>query len=385
MRICLVSSSFYPAIFYGGPISSTWDLSKKIGNNGVKVFVSTTNANGKERLRNVETNKHKKITENVYVKYYHEQIINVVSLSFLFNIYSDIKKSDVVYIQYLFHYTVFISLLFSFLQKKKIIICPRGRLSSWGLKYKKKWIKKTWINFLIRPFIKNVRWHACSYLEVKDIKNVFKNSDVVEINDGIDFQSFQNSKKIDKIKLVNNFTSSSFDKVEDVFFSMGRLHEIKGFDIIIDAFNIHLKLHKNDKLIIAGGDDGERKNLEEQIRRLNLQDSVFLIGAVNHFQKCELLTNSTAFILASHFESFGIVIAESLACGTPVIVSNKTSWNEIETNKCGIFTENDIIGFVKSLSDIKEINFNKEQIKNYVNSTFDWKIITNKFLETIRN
>ncbi|MBT6808841.1 MAG: glycosyl transferase family 1, partial [Flavobacteriales bacterium] len=70
MRICLVSSSFYPAIFYGGPISSTWDLSKKIGNNGVKVFVSTTNANGKERLRNVETNKHKKITENVYVKYY---------------------------------------------------------------------------------------------------------------------------------------------------------------------------------------------------------------------------------------------------------------------------------------------------------------------------
>ena len=101
-------------------------------------------------------------------------------------------------------------------------------------------------------------------------------------------------KDLEKIKLVNNFTSSSFDKVEDVFFSMGRLHEIKGFDIIIDAFNIHLKLHKNDKLIIAGGDDGERKNLEEQIRRLNLQDSVFLIGAVNHFQKCELLTNSTS-------------------------------------------------------------------------------------------
>ena len=31
MRVCLVSSSFYPAIFYGGPISSTWDLSKKLG------------------------------------------------------------------------------------------------------------------------------------------------------------------------------------------------------------------------------------------------------------------------------------------------------------------------------------------------------------------
>ena len=53
MRICLVSSSFYPAIFYGGPISATWDLSKKIGEKGVEVYVSTTNANGKKKLKNI--------------------------------------------------------------------------------------------------------------------------------------------------------------------------------------------------------------------------------------------------------------------------------------------------------------------------------------------
>ena len=46
MRICLVSSSFYPATFYGGPISATWDLSKKLAENDVEMYVSTTNANG---------------------------------------------------------------------------------------------------------------------------------------------------------------------------------------------------------------------------------------------------------------------------------------------------------------------------------------------------
>ena len=58
MRICLVSSSFYPAIFYGGPISSTWDLSKKIVEKNIEVYVSTTNADGDKRLKDVDTKKH---------------------------------------------------------------------------------------------------------------------------------------------------------------------------------------------------------------------------------------------------------------------------------------------------------------------------------------
>ena len=71
MRVCLVSSSFYPSIFYGGPISSTWDLSKKIGEKNIEVYVSTTNADGDKRLKDVDTKKHIKQAENVFVRYYH--------------------------------------------------------------------------------------------------------------------------------------------------------------------------------------------------------------------------------------------------------------------------------------------------------------------------
>ena len=46
----------------------------------------------------------------------------------MFGIWFDIKKADVVYIQYLFHYTVLFSLFFSLIQRKKIIIAPRGSL-----------------------------------------------------------------------------------------------------------------------------------------------------------------------------------------------------------------------------------------------------------------
>ena len=66
MRICLVSSSFYPATFYGGPVSATWNLSKKLAENDVKIYVSTTNANGQNRLE-VETNRYLRKKDNLFV------------------------------------------------------------------------------------------------------------------------------------------------------------------------------------------------------------------------------------------------------------------------------------------------------------------------------
>ena len=129
MRICLISSSFFPAMSYGGPISSTWGLSNKLSEKGVQVYVSTTNANGKERLQDVETNKHAKISDNLWVRYYHEEIINTFSFSFLFNVWKDIKRSNIIYVQYLFNYTVIISLFYAFLLRRKVIMCARGSFS----------------------------------------------------------------------------------------------------------------------------------------------------------------------------------------------------------------------------------------------------------------
>ena len=382
MRVCLVSSSFYPATFYGGPISATWGLSKKLAEKGYEIYVSTTNANGNSKL-DVEINHFLKKEHNFFVKYYNEQLINKFSFSFIFGIWSDIKKSEVVYIQYLFHYTVFVSLFISFLLRKKVVICPRGSLSEWGLNYKHKWIKKIWLNVFISPFMKNIRWQACSYLEVEDIKKVFKSSEIVEINDGIDFDSFQYVEKLSKLELVNKFTNQNFKTVSDVFFSMGRLHKIKGFDVIIDAFDLFVKDNTHAKLLIAGGDDGYKSFLIQKIEKLNLLDSVFLIGTVNHEDKCKLLTNCSTFALASKFESFGIVIAEALASGVPVIISNKTPWKDIEKNNCGIFTENNKNSFYNSFCSIKEKRFKSSEIKSFVKLNFDWDIIVKRFIKII--
>jgi len=385
MRVCLVSSSFYPAIFYGGPISSTWDLSKKLGEKNIEVYVSTTNANGNKRIKDIDTKEHIKQAENVFVRYYHEQLINIFSFSFLFGVFSDIKKSDVVYIQYLFHYTVLFSLLFSVFLGKKIILCPRGSFSSFTLSNKRSWLKRLWLFLFISPLKNKIIWQASSYLEKEDILFYFPKVDVKIIPDGIDVDSFSNSNKIDKKELLKKYTNKDFKNVSDVIFSMGRLHKIKRFDVLIDAFKLYLDENKNEKLLIAGADDGVRNALENQIKELKLEDSVFMIGLVNFSQKKELLSNCSFFSLSSDFESFGIVVSEALACGVPVVVSDKTSWKNIERNNCGIFVKNQKEDFCTAFHQIQERNFTSENCKKYVKDNFDWKIVTKKFLTILTN
>ena len=111
--------------------------------------------------------------ENVFVKYYNEQIINKFSLAFILGVWSDIKKTDVVYIQYLFHYTVLLSLLFASLQGKRVIICPRGSFSTFTLNNKLSFVKSFWLSLFIKPFVSKIIWQASSYLEERDILNRF--------------------------------------------------------------------------------------------------------------------------------------------------------------------------------------------------------------------
>ena len=143
----------------------------------------------------------------------------------------------------------------------------------------------------ISPLKNKIIWQASSNLEKEDIVSYFPKAEVKIISDGIDVDSFSKSNKMDKQELLKKYTNRDFEDVSDVIFSMGRLHKIKCFDILIDAFKLYLDENKYAKLLIAGGNDGVRNELENQIKELKLEDSVFLIGLVNFHQKKELLSN----------------------------------------------------------------------------------------------
>ena len=357
-------------------------MSNKLADKNFKIYVSTTNANGKSRL-DVKTNSFISYQPNFFVKYYHEQIVNYFSFSFIKGICNDIHNSDLVYIQYLFHYTVFFSLIFSLIKRKKILICPRGSFSDYTLNNSNKFFKSIWINFFVKFFSSSIKWHACSDLEKNDILRNLPNADVLVVNDGIDFNSFQKFEQLSALKILNLYTNKELEKCSSLFLSLGRLHKIKCYDNLISSFKLYIEKDSDAKLVIAGGDDGHKHDLLNLIKYLDIENSVFLIGHVNHNDRNILLNNCNYFVLPSEFESFGLVVAEAMSCGKPILVSNKTSWHHLEKNNCGILVDNSELGLYKGLINIQKVKFDKNIIKTYVRTNYDWSVIVDIFIKKI--
>tara|TARA_B100000767_G_scaffold104523_1_gene100314 strand:+ start:375 stop:1541 length:1167 start_codon:yes stop_codon:yes gene_type:complete len=384
MNICVVSHSFFPATCYGGPIFSTYELCKKLADLGFNIYVSTTNANCQNRL-DVITNKFIEIHKNLFVRYYYEQIYWYFSFALIFGLWKDIKRSDLIYIQYIFHYTVPIALFYSWVLNKRVVICPRASLSEWGINWKGKvssLFKKSWINLFLRPFVSNAKWQGCSSIEINDIKSFFYKADCYELSDGIETNSFSSERSLSYTDVIKKYTDKNFDRVTDIVFSMGRLHKIKGFDNLIRSFSLVLNRKPDAKLLIAGSDDNYKSFLLHEIKRLELMHSVFLIGNLNNIEKREVLSNSSVFALCSHVESFGIVVLEALASGLPVVISNKTIWKDLEKYKCGIFVSNKEDIFAKALLLSLDTKYQASDCVNYVRSRYDIDIVSNDFVKS---
>jgi len=108
---------------------------------------------------------------------------------------------------------------------------------------------------------------------------------------------------------------------EKVILSVGRIEPVKGFDLLINAAGL-LPAEDNFKLLIIGGGEDSRAplaRLKESAARLEISGKVEFTGVVDH-DKMPLYYNGAAVtVLPSHYESFGLVALESIACGTPIV------------------------------------------------------------------
>lgn len=119
---------------------------------------------------------------------------------------------------------------------------------------------------------------------------------------------------------------------------LSRIHPKKGCDLLIRAFAHVYKDDPKTMLCIAGPDQESWKDhLIQLATNLDIADRIVWTGMLKGDPKWGAYHASDAFILPSHQENFGIVVAEALACGKPVLVSNKVNiWREIEVAKAGI-------------------------------------------------
>lgn len=163
--------------------------------------------------------------------------------------------------------------------------------------------------------------------------------------------------------------------------SVGRLHEMKGYDRLIDTI-YKLKgdgIFDNVKLRIYG--DGPLfETLNQKISDLELTNDIFLMGSVMNPYK--YIKNSDLFILSSIYEPFGLVIVESLTLGVPVLATLNSATDKLISNDYnGLIVENSLDGLYSGLKKIIE---NKEILKKYKNNLTNYFYDNNEQLNKIK-
>jgi glycosyltransferase involved in cell wall biosynthesis len=119
--------------------------------------------------------------------------------------------------------------------------------------------------------------------------------------------------------------------------SLGRIHPKKGCDLLIAAFARVARRHPDLNLVFAGPDpDGLREELMAKAPHFD-HTRVVWTGMVSGDAKWGAFRAAEAFMLPSHQENFGIAVVEAMACGTPVLISDKVNiWREIEAGGAGL-------------------------------------------------
>lgn len=143
-----------------------------------------------------------------------------------------------------------------------------------------------------------------------------------------------------------------------VILYLGRIHPKKGVDLLIQAFAKVFGDRPDWLLVVAGPDHiGWGVELAKEAAKLGIGERVVWPGMVRGDAKWGAYRKADAFILPSHQENFGISVAEALASGTPVLITDKVNiWREVKADEAGIVEPDTLEGVVKLLERLKAMS-----------------------------
>lgn len=352
MKILFTSASF--SSNYGGPAYSVLNLARAISRLDVEVGLWAPDGSAVDVLGHDPSSNFLRLKGNLK---------DAISSFGVPEIYHDSGL-------WLFH-NIQIA-LYAIRHGRPLIVSPRGMLEPWALRYKPFRKKVAWHLYQSHILKRSHLLHATSRQERETLKNLHLNVAIESIPNGVDLPFLLENIRMGK------------DTDNKVALFLGRLHPIKGLPNLIKAWKIVDPQGWN--LHIAGPDeDGYRSVLADMIRDLNLIERVKLLESIEGSQKEDVFASASIFVLPSYSESFGMVIAEALARGLPVLTTSAVPWPQLDERNCGW----QVAATVEGLTDGLEIALSTSRSERramgrrgraLIEAEFTWDAIGVQFL-----
>ena len=296
----------------------------------------------------------------------------------IFKIAKLVRNADVV------HLTSFWTLLnayvylFCKLFSKNYIICPAGALIIFG---RSKLIKYIYYQIIGKYIIKDCS--AIISITKKEKKQFLEknipSSKIFNIPNGIDLNSIE-SKKLCKKDIFN------FEKKKPYILFVGRLHFIKGPDLLLKAFNSIADEIADHNLIFAGNDYGMEKELKKEAKNSRFAERIHFIGFITGSEKNNLYKNADLLVIPSRSEAMSLVVLEAGLHGLESIFTDQCGLNELSKRNLGKCVKvdsnaisNSILKHLKSYKKIKNL-----ELIDYVSNNFNWDKVSDKYIKVFK-
>jgi glycosyltransferase involved in cell wall biosynthesis len=213
-------------------------------------------------------------------------------------------------------------------------------LQPWALNHKRLKKRIAWAAYQRRD-LKQARCHiATSETEAQNLQHLGLGVPVVTVPNGIDVPEFSSAARVSS-------DGESGNRPRTALF-LGRIYPVKGLPMLVEAWS---RVRPQGWVLkIAGPDEaGHRKQVEKAIATAQLGDVVSFVGPVERESKRSTFLDADLFVLPTLSESFGVVIAEALAHGLPVLTTTAAPWPDLPELGCGWWVEPTVNGLEHGL------------------------------------
>ncbi len=205
-----------------------------------------------------------------------------------------------------------------------LVIQPRGMLEPWAMNYKA-WKKRLGMGLYQWHDLKTARvLVATATTEYENLRELGLRQPIAIIPNGVHLQVFDEQQQL----------AACGTKQQRTVLFLSRVQGKKGLLNLIEAW---AKVSADGwRLQIAGPDeDGHLAEVLSRVQQVGVANSVEYVGVVDGEAKSQLYRSADLFVLPTFSENFGVVVAEALAYGVPVITTRGTPWADLETFDCG--------------------------------------------------
>lgn len=207
-----------------------------------------------------------------------------------------------------------------------LVVSPRGMLEPWAWQHhawKKRPVWWLWEQWNLRQA---AVLHATAAEEAQNLRRLGLRNPIAVIPNGIEMPA-----------RTEGVPARPADGTRTILF-LSRIHPKKGILHLVSAWR---RVRRPGwRIVVAGPDtDGHLAEIRRAAAESGVAEDFVFPGAVYGEQKWDLYRRADLFVLPTYSENFGVVVAEALAMGVPVITTTGTPWRALQEQRCGWWTD----------------------------------------------